>query len=143
MKFTLKAIVFPLILAFALVACESGEQFLIRKDGLWKMESLQKKIHHDGNFVSDITRTDSLGQVYFDESGSGYRTDYAGNQETMTWSLNSKDDKLTMYFQFGEFADAKITSKSSDAMTLDWTYEKGEFGVLISTQTTMKIKRIQ
>ncbi len=142
MKFSLKSFVFFLLLAIVAVGCNNQEQLLTKQDGLWQIQSLSRKITVNDVLTSDITQTTGLGQMFFGKAGDGYRTDGGSGKETFTWSVNSKGDKITIYFAQGEFADADIKDSSADAMTMHWIEIADEIQGRVVTETTTTIKRL-
>ena len=141
MKSTSKLFIFSLLLLLLVLGCDNKESILTGNEGLWKITSLQRVTYLNGNFVSDVTQVDSLGDLYFAKDGSGYRSDYAGVKEPIIWTLYSKDDSISIYFSRREFAAASISSTAKDALTLKWNTESGGLGSETLVETTSKMKR--
>ncbi len=140
MKSTGKLFIFSLLLVLVAMGCDNKESILTGNEGLWKITSLQKITYQNGNFVSDVTRVDSLGDMFFERDGSGYRSDYSGAKEPIIWTLTPKEDSISIYFSFGEFAAASIKSTGKDALTLQWVTISGGVNTPMSVETTSKLK---
>jgi hypothetical protein len=142
MKFSCKAIALTLVMAGMLMGCGTRERFMIKQDGLWDMTSLQTTVYVNDTFVSDTTVTDSLGQMQFSKEGGGQWIDAAGNKDDFTWSLNHKDDTLTIYSQVKEFINAGITNRSDNSLTFRWLYLHDEYLERFREEKTAKIQRV-
>jgi hypothetical protein len=140
MKFQFRFLFAALALVCFGLGCQTTEQYFTKNEGIWDVASHQIKTFNDDVLQSDTTMTANLGQYIFEISGQGFRIDGAGVRDTFTWSLNRKDDKITMYLP-GQFADAKIDSKNKDDMTLHWNFSQGVGPVLVKKENILKLKR--
>jgi hypothetical protein len=143
MKFSVKAIFAVLLLSMFVFGCETGEQFVTREAGLWDVSSLYTRTFHDDVKVSEVTKTDSLGQFEFQMSGRGIRIDYAGVRDSFVWTLGKDDDRLTMYGP-DEFVDSQILDQTDETMTLYWRniFADSTSSYMIKTEKTAKLKRV-
>jgi hypothetical protein len=97
MKSSVKAFAIVAVLAIVAVSCNKVEKILPKKDGLWQgTESIVTQFI-DGTQDTTWTDTDSLGRMFFDKEGTGYATDFEGNNRVdFTWSVNDDNDVVTI-----------------------------------------------
>lgn len=132
----------PLVaLVLAVVGCGPSEGFVVKEEGMWNIVSEQTVRYEDGTFVSDLTKTDSLGSYQFQKAGGGTYFDATGAEFPITWSINKKDDSMVIYSVSRPFVNAAITSNGSDDMTLRWNNIFGEGAILVLHENTTKLKR--
>lgn len=141
MKFTGKAIAWMMVLAAVTFGCDYRENIIEYQTGVWDVKSLSTKTYHDDVLVSDITRTDSLGQMQFNPTGQGFRIGFDARQDTFTWEHHAEAEKLIIYYKVGPFANSTILEKSDNAMTLYWINTVGDGLVLVKTENTSTIER--
>ena len=141
MKRTLIAFLPTAALVLFLAGCGPSEAFIIKQEGTWNIVSEQTIRFEDGNFVSDVTRTDSLGSYQFEKSGGGTYIDASGGTVPITWSIDKGDDSMVIYSATRPFVNASIKNNSSDDITLKWNNIYGEFAVLVRNENTTKLKR--
>lgn len=143
MKSSFQILVLLALLAITAFSCQSEEKFITQEEGLWSIVSRTTRVYENDVLTSDVTKTDSLGQIQFVRGGSGTQFDYAGVKTDFTWVLNKKEDRITVYYPVGPFMDAAITTKGDNEMTFDWTIEQGTGQPLVvRTENTMKIERL-
>jgi ABC-type oligopeptide transport system substrate-binding subunit len=95
------------LMALVAVACGKVEKILPKGTGLWKVSSSREVSYLNNVLESDVTKTDSLGQIYFDKAGTGYSTDFGSTtKDTFTWPVNDDNDVIT------------ITSNDTNAIAL-------------------------
>lgn len=118
---SLKAFAIIALVAIVAVGCGKVEKILPKGTGLWQVSSSRTVSFINNVQTSDETQTDSLGQIYFDKSGSGYSTDFGStSKDNFTWVVNSDNDVLTITtsdsipFVFA----ADILESSSKQMTI-------------------------
>lgn len=141
LKRTLIAFVPTAALVLLMAGCGPSEAFIIKQEGTWNIVSEQTLRYEDGNFVSDITRTDSLGSYQFEKSGGGTYIDASGGTVPITWSIDKGDDSMVIYSATRPFVNAAIDNTSPDDITLKWNVTFGEFAVLVRNENTTKMKR--
>ena len=141
MKFSFHSIFVILLLAIGFLGCQSKEKFVTDQDGIWNIVNYTEKRSDNDVQVSDITKTDSLGQMVFVHGGSGTRYDYVGNKTDFTWEVSKKGDRLVVYYPAASFMDAAITGITDKTMSLKWHNEVSPGTVLIKYDYTMKLER--
>jgi ABC-type oligopeptide transport system substrate-binding subunit len=109
------------LMALVAVACGKVEKILPKGTGLWKISSSHEVSYLNNVLESDVTRTDSLGQIYFDKAGTGYSTEFASTtKDNFTWTVNDDNDIITITSSdTGAVAiPADILESSSKQMTI-------------------------
>ena len=131
------------ILSFVLVSCKSdGAQDIIpKKDGLWKEESRQIIKSTSGTVTSDVTKTDSLRNYYFDKSYVGYYTEFADTAEIEYnwWKWSDKDRIVLESNTFRHEYD--VISSAMDAQT--WSEVIVSTNGRNKTETIIVLNRVQ
>ncbi len=143
MKFRYQSLVVMFVLAASLLGCDPRESIIKYQIGVWNVTSLKTVEYRDEVLASDQTRTDSLGQMEFLDTGEGFRTDALGNKESFTWEHYPKQDRLVIYYLTRQFENATILEKEDDAMTLTWVNTGADGIVQLRIESTSTIERVK
>ncbi len=123
------------ILAFPFSGCTDTEDYLVRKDGVWNVISVNERTYRDGELLTDVDSTEGLGSVVFNEDGTGANLDANGNQigDEFAWSYS--DFGLTIT-QDGEDLVTTVLESSKKAQRWVTVIEEDLLGFIYRTETT-------
>ena len=134
------------LVALMAVACGKVEKILPKGTGMWKISSSREVSYMNDSLLSDVTRTDSLGQIFFGDDGTGYSTEFGSTtKDNFTWTVNSDNDVLTILpSDTGAIAmPADILESSSKQMTIFFSVTAGVAPFVAKFEGTQILDRIK
>lgn len=143
MKSSVKLTLVAAMLAVCAWGCDDDPYLLDNATGTWKVVMQATKTYADGNLVSDITRSDSLPQWELERIGRGIRTHHNAVKDTFTWELHNEEERMILYFKIGPFMNAAILEQDLKSKTLYWENEFADGTVMMKTENTARIEKVQ
>lgn len=141
---SVKSFAIVALVAIVAVACGKVEKILPKKDGLWQATSQTVASYTNDSLTSTVTQTDSLGQSYFDKEGTGYSTDFQGNNKTtFTWAVNDDNDVITITDTSGFAMAYDILESSNKAQKWFGTISVTVGTDVYKTEITGEMERVK